>query len=327
VGEPRVLVLDEFTNGLDRAARHEVLTALERVAALTTLVIASHRADDFPALITHTATVDAGIVVSRAGRPAAAPAPESVPPPMTSRAVHDPHVLLRFRNADVYRGDTLVLRDVDWELRQGEHTLVRGKNGAGKSTFAGLIAGTISAATGAAIERFGQTGPFDIWRLKERVAHVSDDLQIAYDRADIVEAVIASGFTASIGLFVEPTASQRAAVAELIDRIGIDALRGRSLRQLSFGERRKVLIARSLVRRPAILILDEVWNGLDVAFRTRLRSLLDELADGGTTLVAIAHEDDGDITALTPRVCEIDGGQVREVTSAALLGQLPTKTM
>ena len=268
VREPRVIVLDEFTNGLDRASRRDVLAFLDRIAGSVALVVASHRSDDFPEAVGQTATVHDGSIAVRAGRPAKRPAGRGSRVPPVSSHARAP-VLVRIRNADVFRGDTLVLRQVNWQLRRGEHTAIRGANGSGKTTFAGLIAGTISAATGADIVRFGETEPFDIWKLKERIAHVSDDVQIAYNWDDTVEAVIASGFPSSIGLFVEPTPDQHAAVAELVERIGLGGLRGRAFTQLSFGERRKVLIARSLVRRPAVFILDEVWNGLDVAFRRR----------------------------------------------------------
>jgi ABC-type molybdenum transport system ATPase subunit/photorepair protein PhrA len=175
-----------------------------------------------------------------------------------------------------------------------------------------LIAGTISAATGAGIVRFGAVGPFDVWRLKARIALVSDDLQIAYDQSETVEAVIASGFSSSIGLFREPTLEQETAVAELISRIGLESLRGRTFTQLSFGERRKVLIARSLVRRPDVYVLDEVWNGLDAVFRRDLHALLAEMADAGTTFVFIAHEEDDEIAALTQRSCTIENGAIQE---------------
>lgn len=317
VREPRVLILDECTNGLDKAARREVLAFLDQLAPSVALIVASHRTDDFPAAINHTATVrDGTLSAALPGRP-----PNRRSGRAIGRLAADPHgdapVLVRIGHADVYRGETLVLRDVSWQLRQGEHTAIRGANGSGKTTFAGLIAGTIAPATGAHVVRFGQTGPFDIWTLKERIAHVSDDLQIAYDRGETVEAVIASGFPASIGLFVQPTALQRAAVSNLIGRIGLEPLKGRTFTALSFGERRKVLIARSLVRRPAIFILDEIWNGLDSAFRRSLRSLLAEMTKAGTTLVAIAHDDDDDIAALTPRVCTIENGRIYEEKRAS----------
>ncbi len=313
VHQPRVLILDECTNGLDAGARIDVLQLLERISARVSLVVAGHRADDFPAAITHTATLrDGRIERSAAGRlpeRSAAVRPAAVVAPTRLAA---PEVLIAIAGADVYRGDTLVLRNLNWQLRRGEHAAIRGANGSGKSTLAGVIAGTLPAAHGARIVRFGEREPFDIWRLKERVAHLSDSLQIAYDWDETVEAVIASGYFSSIGLFAEPTAEQRAGIGALLDAIGIRHMAGRRYRHLSFGERRKVLIARSLVRRPEIFILDEIWNGLDAAFRAALQSLLTTMSGAGTTLVTIAHETDADIAALTRRVYTIEGGIVAE---------------
>jgi ABC-type molybdenum transport system ATPase subunit/photorepair protein PhrA len=220
--------------------------------------------------------------------------------------------LVAIRGADVYREETLVLRGVTWSIRRGEHTAVHGANGSGKSTFAEVIAGTLPAAYGAEIERFGERGPFDVRELRRRIAHVSDALQIAYDANPTVERAIASGFTASIGTIESPSDEQRAAVAAIVHRLGLEALCGRRFRTLSFGERRKVLLARGLVARPELLILDEVWGGLDAGFRAALVPLLDELAAAGTTLLAISHHED-DVPALVRRAFLVEGGTVREV--------------
>lgn len=312
VREPRVLVLDEFTNGLDRRARIELLTFLEQVAGTTHVIVASHRADDLPATTTaHAVVADGRIVESGTGRPPS----RRTPPPVrekqrrTRPQVHADDVLVAIRGADVYRGETAVLRGVDWTLRRGEHCLVRGANGAGKSTFAGLVAGTIPAALGAEVLRFGSQGPFDVWELKRRIAHVSDALQTAYDANPIVERVIASGFVSSIGVMHEPDAAQRRTVGELMRALGLGHLAGRRFLTLSFGERRKVLIARGLVHRPDVLILDEVWAGLDAQFRVALAELLDHLVDDGTTLMLISHHDE-DLPPFVQRAYAIADGHV-----------------
>ncbi len=310
VRRPLVLVLDEFTNGLDRAARADILAFLDRLSPGVALVVASHRAVDFPAATTHTAVLRDGTIAATSAGPPPRRGHARVGKEAAGAHVADAPVLLHVAGADVYRGETLVLRTLDFDLRRGEHTVIRGANGSGKSTLAGLIAGTIAPASGATVVRFGQTGPFDIWKLKERVAHVSDDLQIAYTLGESVEAVVASGFWASIGLWREPTAEQHGIVTAIIARLGLSALRGRTFTQLSFGERRKVLIARSLVRHPSIFILDEVWNGLDAAFRTALHALLLDVARAGTTLVVIAHDEDDELAALAARVCTLENGRV-----------------
>lgn len=292
VREPRVLVLDEFANGLDRAARRELVAFLEQVAHATHVICASHRLDDLPATTTmHARVVEGRIAESGAGRPhRARPHRARAGSPDAAPARGEP--LVAIHGADVYREERLVLRGVDWELRRGEHALISGPNGSGKSTFAHVVAGTLSPAFGGRIRRFGSDGPFDVWELKERIAHISDSLQIRYDQDATVEQVIASGFAARIGAPEKVDATQRDAVHALIRRLGLAPLAGRAFQTLSFGERRKVLIARGLVRPPEILILDEVWSGLDAPFRALLHELLDELVAAGTTLVVISHHDE-----------------------------------
>jgi molybdate transport system ATP-binding protein len=316
VRAPRVLVLDEFANGLDREARADLVAFLEQVAHETHVICASHRFDDLPATTTmHARVVEGRIVELGPGRPHAPRAAGDGAPETPSDAL-DTEVLVEIRRADVYRGETLVLRDVEWEIRRGEHTLISGPNGSGKSTFAALLAGTLPAAYGARIRRFGSEGPFDVWELKRRIVHVSDALQIAYDRDPTVEQVIGSGFVARIGAPGELDREQQRVVDELMRRLDLERLAGRSFLRLSFGERRKVLIARGLVRRPEILILDEVWSGLDAPFRDVLRVLLDELVKAGTTLVVISHHDE-DLPAFVRRTFAIEDGRLITASASA----------
>ncbi len=309
VRKPRVLVLDEFTNGLDARSRREVLALLASLTGEVQLILASHRDDDFLPAVTHHAQMhDGRIDAQNAGRP-----PRRARAARTAagaaRIAGEP--LVSIAHADVYRGATLVLPDLNWSIRRGEHTALVGENGSGKSTFASVVAGTLSPAWGGEIRRSGRGGPFDVWRIKSAIAHVSEEWQIAFDVNHTVEQVILGGFVASVGLFHEPDDAQRARTAELLANLGIDGLRDRRFLELSFGERRKVLIARALVRTPALLILDEVWNGLDASFRERLESELHGLAAGGTTLLLIAHHAE-DLPAVIVRGQRLVAGTIHD---------------
>ena len=175
-----------------------------------------------------------------------------------------------------------------------------------------MIAGTLHPTAEGEVRRFGRTGPFDLWRMKERIVHVSDELQTIYTVNETVTGVVLSGFASSVGLWHEPRTGEREIADDLIARLELEPLRERRFLGLSFGERRKVLIARSLVRPPALLILDEIWNGLDVHFHARLATLLAELATGGTTLLLIAHHEE-DLPDLIVRRYAIAERRVREL--------------
>jgi len=311
VRRPRVLVLDEFTNGLDGGAQRDILDMLMSLAPSVQLILASHRYDDFIPSVTHHATLRAGRIVERdTGRPQ--------PPARLPRATRTERArtrpapvapIVEIRHADVFRGSTHVLRNIDWAIRPGEHTAVTGANGSGKSTFASVVAGTLAPVYGGDVLRYGAGGPFDVWQIKAAIAHVSEEWQVAFDVNHAVEEIVLSGFASSVGLFHEPDAAQRARAATLIDELGLAALRTRPFMQLSFGERRKVLIARSIVRPPALFILDEVWNGLDASFRALLEAQLLQLAGGATTLLLIAHRED-DLPALVERRYALDAGRL-----------------
>jgi molybdate transport system ATP-binding protein len=309
VRRPRILVLDEFTNGLDGSARRDILTLLGTLAPTVQLILASHRFDDFIPAITHHATLRGGRIVERdAGRPQPPVRAPRAPRTTRQRAAAAPPIV-EIRHADVFRGTTHVLHNIDWSIRAGEHTAITGANGSGKSTLASVVAGTLAPVYGGEIRRFGASEPFDVWKIKETIAHVSEEWQVAFDVNHTVEEVVLSGFASSVGLFHEPDAAQRERAATLIEELGLDPLRGRPFTQLSFGERRKVLIARSLVRPPALFILDEVWNGLDASFRTLLEAQVTQLAGSGTTLLLIAHHED-DLPSLLERRFALDAGRL-----------------
>jgi ABC-type molybdenum transport system ATPase subunit/photorepair protein PhrA len=129
--------------------------------------------------------------------------------------------------------------------------------------------------------------------------------------------VIATGFAASIGTIeTKPDAEQHRVAETMLARLRLQPLAGRPFLALSFGERRKVLIARGLVRRPDLLILDEVWSGLDAAFRGVLGELLDELVAAGTTVVMISHHDD-DLPAFIRRSYLVEQGRLTLTPSAS----------
>jgi molybdate transport system ATP-binding protein len=286
-GAPRIVLLDEFASGLDARARTALFALLERIADRTTLVCASHRVDHLPRCVARELHLREGrIAPPHAPRhqPRFALAPAAEPAPAARRP------LVRIAGADVVLGGKGVLHGIEWTISPGEHWVIRGPNGAGKSTLARLVAGTAAAVLGATIERFGEARHV-LDELKTRIVLLSDETQTGYDRNETAAAVIASGFFSSVGLYAELDAAQHARVGELLDRFELRALAGRPFLQLSFGERRRVLIARALVREPAIFIADEATEGLDPAVRTAFLELLDDLARRGTTLVLVAHDD------------------------------------
>ncbi len=325
-GAPRVLVCDEICDGLDAAARGGLLQTLNDVARRgTQLLFTTHRSEELPPALTHWLVLEKGRVVESARLKAntARRAKTLLPPGptfdsrnlrLTPDAAGQRHrvssqPLVSIRDASVFLGRRRVLRDVNWELRAGEHWAVLGSNGAGKTTFLKLVIGDLHPALGGRVRRFEFTSRNTLWEVRRRIGWVSPELQTSY-REDINGAeVVGSGFFSSIGLRRRLTPRQRRRVEAVMDGLGIASLAAKNARQVSFGEFRKLLLARALVQGPALLVLDEPFDGLDAASRRGMAAALERVAAKGTSLLVVTHHAD-DLPACTTHVARLAGGNL-----------------
>ena len=221
----------------------------------------------------------------------------------------DAKVLIQIERADVFLNERRVLRNINLEIKSGEHWAVLGPNGAGKSTLLKLIMGDLHPAWGGRVRRFEFTSRNTIWELRRRIGYVSPELQSNY-RDDVTGAqAIASGFTSSIGVMLMPDRKQLAAAARLAEELGIGHLAGKSVLQMSYGEFRRVLLARALVHRPQLLICDEPFDGLDATGREEIGGLLERVAASGANLVVVTHHAD-DLPACLTHCVELEAGRV-----------------
>ncbi len=333
VSKPDVLVLDEYMDGLDRESRIDVLALLDRAAEFATLVMAAHRVDDLPSAIGRVVVLEGGRIVAdlpraegmarltripaltsdAAGRPALTG--------RTARALPEPDLpplefLLRIRNASVVIDGNRILDRVDWEVLPGENWLVMGQNGAGKSTLIRLVLSDLAPyaddehGTGT-VERLGG---MTMDEARPLIGVVSPALQSSYGRelsweVTALETVL-SGCRGSVGMLDEPTDEELLLAREWLDRIGLAHLAERPLRCMSYGQQRRVLLARAMVSGPRLLLLDEPFSGLDPASRAELSGMLQQLAEAGTPLVLVTHNVEDRLPAIN-RVMLLEDGRQR----------------
>ncbi len=198
------------------------------------------------------------------------------------------------RHLDLHRGGRPVLRALDWRLRPGQRWVLTGANGAGKTQLLKLIAGAVWPDPPAAQRRqataprryrlrdsaAGETGrwldrPLEV---AERIAYLGPERQERYERYGWnfpVSAIIATGCTQSDTPERPATRAERRRVAALLREFGVERLARRPFLTLSCGERRIVLLARALAGAPSLLLLDELFGGLDRTHRERLRRWLE----------------------------------------------------
>jgi molybdate transport system ATP-binding protein len=219
-----------------------------------------------------------------------------------------PEVFVDMKNTTIKYGDTPVLEDLHWAMKRGENWAIVGPNGAGKTTLLSLIIGDNPQAYANEIYLFGKRkgSGESIWDIKRRIGVVSSELQIHYRKRMKARDVVLSGFFDSIGLYRECSAEQLAAAEQWIKLLGI-AYGSEWYDQLSYGQRRMVLLARSTVKSPTLLILDEPCQGLDRANRGIILDLIDHIGRETKTHVLYATPHQDDIPSCITHVLKLEG--------------------
>ena len=178
-------------------------------------------------------------------------------------------------------GGAPVLRDVDHVVTAGAFTGVVGPSGSGKTSLLRLLlgserpqAGSVLRAPGVAVSYVPQLNTVN-WSFPVTVA----------------ECVLMARPTKRVLPWA--TATEKAEVTEVLDRLGIADLRDRHIRELSGGQQQRMFIARALLRRPQLLLMDEPTSGVDVATRHEVLHLLDELNAQGLAILLTTHDLNG----------------------------------
>ncbi len=229
---------------------------------------------------------------------------ESPPRPAAPAA---PLILLR--GVNVYLSRKRVVRDVSWTVRRGEQWAVLGVNGSGKSTLIKTIVGDLHPAWGGVVSRFQTETLSTLWDVRARVGYLAADFQSAYEWDRTAREVVASGLFASVGLMDRLTDRQQALVEGVLLEFHLEALADRVFDQLSYGQRRRILLARAVVHSPQLLALDEPFDGLDASARKEWIGTLGLLAERDTTLLLVTHHEE-DVPLWFTHTLRMRGGRV-----------------
>lgn len=302
VGKPDLLLLDEFFAGIDpdtRTRLRELVDSLARNGL--TVVYTAHREAETLLTTTRNVTLEGGRIVQHAGARCSTVGARHATP---LRLGSDP--LIEVKSANVFLGDPRddataadghalttknhVLHDIDFTLTQSVHTALLGANGAGKTTLSKLLRGEVSPALGGTVRWFGSRQT-PLWERQQRIGLVSSDMDARHRVEATGFTVVASGYANGVGWHAPLEEAQVKRVHDLLEGLDIQPLETRDVRFVSQGELRKLLIARSLVTMPDVLILDEAFDYLDATSRLALFDTLEDLL-AQTTFVAISHRRD-----------------------------------
>ncbi|MBO4947960.1 MAG: ATP-binding cassette domain-containing protein [Peptococcaceae bacterium] len=221
-----------------------------------------------------------------------------------------------------------LLKDVDWEVRQGEHWIVFGLNGSGKTTLLSAIAGYKQPTEGK-LEVLGEQYNDDtIFTLSRQIGWISASFFDKYYSGESVLQIVLSGLFGTLGISNNITDADVCKAKDLMRQWKIAHKSDMPFSMLSKGEQQNVLITRAMMADPKILVLDEPGTGLDVLARDSMMERVRELAETtDITIIYVTHypeeiQDCFDRCLLMQNGKIIANGEVAEIFNSAQLSKL-----
>ena len=315
--EPDVLILDQPFSGLDAASRSTLEQVLAALANHTRIILVTDH-KTIPAFITHVAMLENGRLHAWSTRENFHYRQEitdeiRIDLLQLPRVEHAAAPVISMEDVTIQHGQKKLLNNINWTVYGGEGWLIRGHNGAGKSTLLSLVTADNPQAYSQRVQLFGRKrgSGESIWDIKKQVGLVSPELHKYFDRGTSVYQAIGSGFSETMGLFKPLSSTQHKQVMQWITVLNLAAVKDNLLSALPDSQQRWVLIARAMVKNPAILALDEPCQGLDVVQTAQFLKLVEEVhRHTGVTLLYITHYA-GEIPASVNNILELENGNVR----------------
>ena len=206
--------------------------------------------------------------------------------------------------------EAVILNEVNWRVERGQHWVILGANGSGKTSLLSALTGYLMPSSGAIRIGASRFGAADWREVRRSVGLVSSSLGHRIEPDQTACDVILSGAEAQINFWRRPRAVEERRAALMLRRVRAGHLADRAWRYLSQGERQRVLIGRALMARLRLLFLDEPCAGLDPVAREDFLKFLNAVAKGrhAPTLVLVTHHVE-EIAPLFTHVLLLRGGK------------------
>jgi ABC-2 type transport system ATP-binding protein len=218
-----------------------------------------------------------------------------------------------------YKKGPLALKGIDLELEEGDFSALLGANGAGKTTIIGVVSGLLNK-TGGSVKVFGYDIDKDLDKAKRQIGLVPQEFNFSIFEK-VIEIIATQG-----GYFGLTRKEALKRAEEILTRLDLWEKRNAKAMQLSGGMKRRLMIARALIHKPKLLLLDEPTAGVDVELRYGMWDYLRELNRSGTTILLTTHYLE-EVEQLCKNVAIIKQGEiVRNDSVKKLLRSLDKQT-
>ena len=300
---PKVLIMENPFIGLDAQTRDQLKELLAMLALEHGLqiILVLAKTDEIPNFITHIVEVKEMRVLPKFSRSEERGVrrentPTADIPLQCNLTPHStlltPQEIIHFNHVTIRYGERIILKDLDWTVRKGEHWSLSGQNGSGKSTLLSLVCADNPQSYACDISLFGRRrgSGESIWDIKKQIGYVSPEMHRGYKQNIPALQIVASGLKDTVGLYARANDTEKKQCQKWLNILGVGHLAERRFLEMSGGEQRLVLLARAFVKEPNLLILDEPLHGLDDENRRMVKDLVDNYCqDSEKTLIYVTH--------------------------------------
>ncbi|TFH45611.1 ABC transporter ATP-binding protein [Streptococcus equinus] len=218
---------------------------------------------------------------------------------------------IALENVTLSRQNKTLLKDITWKVNKGEHWAILGLNGSGKTSLLKLITAEYWTSQGSVEVLGNKFGGTDISNMRTKIGIVGSFIAERLSPHMLAEKIVLTGKYKSSILYTEYGEKELNEARQMLISIGGEHLLGRIYASLSQGEKQLLLIARSLMEEPEILILDEATSGLDLFAREKLLRQIEQITTlpKAPTILYVTHHAE-EITRSFTHVLLLKKGQI-----------------
>jgi iron complex transport system ATP-binding protein len=216
--------------------------------------------------------------------------------------------MIQLSNIYFIRDERTILENVNLHVREGEHWVILGRNGSGKTTMLDLMTGYEFPSRGKVEVLGNKYGECDVREVRRKIGIISQSLLEMMNLNDLVSEVVATGQYAYLRFYqeIDPQVLEKA--IDMLQKLGLGHVVKQRLGSLSQGERKKVMLARALMTDPEVLILDEPCSGLDLFEREKLLASIAQMGKDMTVIYVTHHIEE--MIPLFTHVALIENGRL-----------------